>query len=268
MEYMQAKQYTSNLTQVEYETIKEFLPIQRTNKLTYSWHELLNGIFYVEKNGCTWRDIPADLPPWQTCYYHYKKFRLNSFWEQVKIKLNKLVRIVIEDKQAYPSCMLLDTQSVKNTDTGCTSGIDGNKKVKGIKKSLLNDTLGLNWGRRVLPANTGDRECGYVTIEQAKAYLTMCESIKVDEGYKGEDFGIKVLDKYNITIDVVEKLPDQIGFQVLPMRWVTERSNAWMDKCRRMWKNCERLVKSAEAMIDICFLRIALRRLAKSRGES
>jgi len=80
--------------------------------------------------------------------------------------------------------------------------------------------------------------------------------------------GIKVLDKYNITIDVVEKLPDQIGFQVLPMRWVTERSNAWMDKCRRMWKNCERLVKSAEAMIDICFLRIALRRLAKSRGES
>ena len=63
MGYMQAKQYTSNLTQVEYETIKEFLPIQRTNKLTYSWHELLNGIFYVEKNGCTWRDIPADLPP-------------------------------------------------------------------------------------------------------------------------------------------------------------------------------------------------------------
>lgn len=264
---MQAKRYTSNLTQSEYETIKQFLPGQKTNKLKYQWIDILNAIFYVEKNGCTWRDIPADLPPWEVCYYHFKKLKITGFWESVKIALNKLVRTLIEDKQALPSCFLLDTQSVKNTDTGCETGIDGNKKIKGIKKSLLNDTLGLNWGRRVKSANTGDRECGYATIEQAKNYLKSCETIKADEGYHGEGFGINILDQYGISIEIVGKLPNQIGFQVLPMRWVTERSNAWMDKCRRMWKNCERLVDTAEAMIDICFLRIALRRLGKSRME-
>jgi putative transposase len=263
---MQAKQYTSNLTQDEYDTICPYLPIPKTNKLFYEWRSIINGIFYVEKNGCTWRDIPIDLPPWETCYYHFKRLRKSGFWENLKIRLNKQVRIIIEERNETPSCLLLDTQSVKNTDTGCSCGIDGNKKIKGIKKSLLNDTLGLNWGRTVVPANTGDRECGYVTIQDTIKRVPRCKLIKADEGYSGIPFGLECLKEYGITIEIVEKLPDQIGFQVLPLRWVTERSNAWMDKCRRMWKNCERLTESAEAMIDICFLRIAMKRLAKSRG--
>jgi putative transposase len=268
---MQSKVYTSNLTQSEYETIKQFLPEQKTNKLTHKWIDILNGIFYVEKNGCVWRDIPADLPPWEICYYHFKKFRNTNFWEKTKLEMNKKVRSLLEERKQLPSCILIDSQSVKNTDTGCESGIDGNKKVKGIKRHILCDTLGLNWDRAVTPANIGDREGALVLAKNSKekGILDNCITAKVDQGYTGENFAIQFyqITENQVVIEVVEKLPDQQGFQVLPMRWVIERSNAWMDKCRRMWKNCERLVESAEAMIDICFLRIVLRRLGKSRME-
>lgn len=264
---MTRKQYTSNLTEKEYQIIFKFLPEQKTHHMDYSYKDILNGILYVIKNACTWRDIPGDLPPWQTCYYHFRKLTKLNTWEKAKLELNKQVRTLLEDRKELPSCILIDSQSVKNTDTGCESGIDGNKKVKGIKKHLVCDTLGLNWDRAITPANVGDREGALVLAISSyqKGILKNCLTAKVDEGYTGEDFTVLFYEATNcqVMIEVVEKLPDQKGFQVLPMRWVIERSNAWMDKCRRMWKNCERLVKSVESMIDICFLRINLRRLAR-----
>jgi putative transposase len=263
--YMPRKHYTSNLTPIEYNIISQYLPEISTKPLQYSYHQILNGIFYVTKNGCTWRDIPADLPPWKTCYYHFRKLAKLGIWERIKLELNKQVRNLLEERSHYPSCLLLDTQSVKNTDTGCQSGIDGNKKIKGIKKVLLVDTLGLNWDRQVVSANTGDRDCG-LSIAQTVKYkniLNRCEVVKLDEGFSGESFALEFFEETGVLVEVVEKPKNQRGFAVLPMRWVVERSNAWMDKCRRMWKNCERTVDSALAMIDICFLRIALKRLGR-----
>jgi putative transposase len=263
---MPRKQYTSNLTEAEYNIICHFLPEEKTCPMIYNYHEVLNGIFYVAKNACTWRDIPNDLPPWRTCFYHFRKLIKLGIWEKIKLTLNQKVRIVIEERENNPSCLLIDSQSVKNTDTGCKSGIDGNKKIKGIKKHLACDTLGLNWSRKVSPANVGDREGGLILAENIgnnrEDLFTRCEVVKVDEGYSGEDFAVEFYEKSKeVCIEVVEKLECQKGFQVLPMRWVVERSNAWMDKCRRMWKNCERTAESAEAFIDICFLRIALHKL-------
>jgi transposase len=188
-----------------------------------------------------------------------------KYGKKMKLHLNKKVRRCVEEREELPTCMLLDSQSVKNTDTGCCSGIDGNKKVKGIKKHLLTDTVGLNWNRSITSANIGDREGALELAKTSikKNILSRCEVVKADQGYSGENFAIDFCMKCKTTIEIVEKEEGQIGFQVLPMRWVVERSNAWMDKCRRMWKNCERTIMSAEAMIDICFLRINLHKLAK-----
>lgn len=260
---MKIKQYTSNLTTIEYQQLLVFLPVEITKKLKYSYHQILNGIFYIVKNGCTWRDMPNDLPPWETCYYHFRKFVVLELWERIKLELNKKVRRAIEGRKELPSCMLLDSQSVKNTDTGCKAGIDGNKKIKGIKKHLLTDTIGLNWNRVVTPANVGDR-AGAIQLAKTskqKAILKNCELVKADQGYTGEDFAIDFYMNCETIIEIVKKVEDQIGFQILPLRWVVERSNAWIDKCRRMWKNCERLKESAEAIIDICFIRINLKKL-------
>lgn len=262
---MPNKQYTSSLTDYEYKIILPFLPEEKTHHMDYSYLDILNAIFYVDKHGCTWRDIPKDLPPWETCYYHFRKLTKLGVWEKIKLELNKKVRVLLEERKEYPSCILIDSQSVKNVDTGCSSGIYGNKKVKGIKKHLVCDTIGLNWDRCITSANVGDREgaLALAKILKQKDILKNCLTAKVDEGYTGEDFAIQFYENTGnqAMIEVVEKLEDQKGFQVLPMRWVVERSNAWMDKNGRMWKNCERLVESAEAMIDLCFLRIALYRL-------
>ena len=260
---MTSKHYTSNLTDCEYRLILKSLPESVTKKLKYTYLQILNSIFYVLKNGCTWRDIPGDLIPWHSAYYHFRKLTKLGIWERIKLEFNKKVRRLIEGKEELPSCMLLDSQSVKNTDTGYKSGIDGNKKIKGIKKHLITDTIGLNWNREITSANIGDR-AGAIQIAKSsstKGILQRCEVVKADEGYTGQDFAIEFYINSETILEVVKKLEGQIGFQVLPMRWVVERSNAWMDKCRRMWKNCERTKESIEAMIDICFLRIAMKKL-------
>ena len=233
---MSYKQYTSNLTDSEYQILLQFLQGVKTRPINYSYLEILNGIFYVLKNGYTWRDIPGDLPPWETCYYHFRKLTKLNIWEKIKLELNKRVRVLLEEKEQLPSCILIDSQSVKNTDTGCESGIDGNKKVKRIKKHMLCDTLGLNWDRVVTSANIGDRKGALLLASSSKqkGILESCLTAKVDEGYTGEDFAIEFYINSEVIIEVVEKLPDQKGFQVIPMRWVIERSNSWMDKCRRM----------------------------------
>lgn len=263
---MPRKQYTSDLTQVEFEHIERILPRSTTNHCKHNRKDIFDGIMYLLKNACNWRDIPGDLPSGGVCNYHFCKYKKTGYWELIKIEINKQVRTILSKANSTPTCLLLDSQSVKNTDTGCASGIDGNKKIKGVKRNVLVDTIGLNWGIKVTPANFSDRLGGRLVLRSAINNTPLCILVKADEGYSGKEFQIRCKQECNVTLEIVKKIPDQIGFQVLPLRWVVERSNAWMDKCRRLWKNCERLIDTSENMVHICFLRIALHKLSRLLG--
>lgn len=249
----------------EWAQIAQYLPKAKTTgrPMQYTWREILNGIFYMVKNGCVWRAIPHDLPPWETLYGYFRKFQKNQLWEE----LNRVIRERVRQKahkEAAASLMILDSQSAKSAEGGEQRGFDGFKRVTGRKRNLIVDSLGLLVVAKVTAANVQDVYAGKKVLEQLEQrphLLLRLQKIIADGGYRG-DLEDWVLQKLHVALEIVLKLGDKKGFQVLPKRWVIERTNAWISRQRRLARDYERLVASDEAFIYIAMLRLALCRLA------
>lgn len=155
--------------------------------------------------------------------------------------------------------LILDAQSVKNTDTATQKGYDAGKKVSGIKRHIAVDTSGLPHALEVTTANVTDRDGAISMLESYQTYLTDALKILVDGGYSGEKFAQEVLRIISATTEVVKR-NELHTFAVLPQRWVVERSFGWIEKCRRLWKNCERFLASSRAMMQLAFISLILRR--------
>lgn len=153
----------------------------------------------------------------------------------------------------------MDSQSVKNTDTAQEKGYDAGKKVSGIKRHLAVDTAGRPHAIDVTPANSSDIKGGRLLLEANKKHLTEVKTVIVDGAYAGEAFANAVKDALNATVTVVKPFEPHT-FKVLPKRWVVERTFAWLDKYRRLWKNCERCLKTSKAMIQVALIALLLRR--------
>jgi putative transposase len=258
--------YPTDLNDNEWAQIAQYLPkgntIGRPRK--YTWREILNGIFYVVKNGCVWRALPHDLPPWETVYGYFRKFQQSTLWET----LNRIVREKVRkkaNKEAQASLMMMDSQSAKSAEGGEKRGFDGGKRVSGRKRTLIVDSLGLLVVAKVTSANVQDVHAGKQTlIELSKRneLITRLQKIIADGGYRGElvDW---VSQEFHVALEIVLKLGDQKGFQVLPKRWVVERTNAWITRQRRLARDYERRTITCEAFLYIAMLRLGLRRLAR-----
>ncbi len=154
---------------------------------------------------------------------------------------------------------IVDAQSVKNTDTAREKGYDGGKKVSGIKRHIVVDTSGLLHGVEVTPANVTDREGALLLAKRHKENLSEVEKILVDGGYTGEKFAFAVKKAIGATVEVVKR-SELHTFKVVPKRWVVERSFAWLEKCRRLWKNCERKLSTSRQMVILAFISLLMRR--------
>ena len=261
--------YPTDLNDTEWAQIAQYLP--KANKIgrpkKYSWREILNGIFYMVKNGCVWRAIPKDLPPWETVYGYFRKFQQDHLWEA----LNRVVRENVRTqahKEAQASLMIIDSQSAKSAEGGEQCGFDGGKHVSGRKRTLIVDSMGLLVLAKVTAANVQDVHAGkqaLLELRQKHDLLTRLKKIVADGGYRGE-LVAWVSKELHAVLEIVLKLGDQKGFQVLPKRWVVERTNAWMTRQRRLARDYERLVSTAEAFLYIAMLRLGLRRLARSKS--
>lgn len=154
---------------------------------------------------------------------------------------------------------IVDAQSVKNTDTAEEKGYDAGKKVSGIKRHIVVDTSGLPHAVHVTTANVTDRNGALEAIQKNKKSLARVKKILADGGYTGKPFAEAVKRLIQASTEVVKR-NELHTFTVIPQRWVVERSFGWLEKCRRLWKNCERKLNSSLQMMVLCFVRLLLKR--------
>jgi putative transposase len=257
--------YPTDLHDTEYAQIAPLVETKskRGRPREISYQEILNAIFYVLKTGCGWRELPHDFPKWKTVYHYFRQFRLYGLWEEINEQVQKAVREK-EGRAAEPTAMIIDCQSVKSAEGGEALGFDGGKKVHGRKRVLLTDTLGLVRLANVVSADVHDSLAGYQLLRTLLGQphrLQQVRKIFADGGFRGNlEAWVKQI--LHIDLEIVLKQEGQVGFQVLPRRWVIERTNAWISRQRRLARDYERTTASSEAFIYATMIRLGVRRLS------
>jgi transposase len=254
--------YESSLTDAQWALLQPLLP--QTNKLgrpPTDRRRILDAILYVSKGGIQWRLLPSDFPPWQTVYHVFRKWKREHTWEALNARLRAFVRRAA-GKRCRPTAAILDSQSVKSAAHGGAVGYDAAKRIKGRKRHLLVDTLGLVLGVWVTPASTPEREGAQALLTVVLGWFTWLRLLWVDGGYSGPAFAqwVKGL-RPKLKVEVVKRSDDTRGFKVLPRRWVVERTFGWLMHQRRLVRDYETTETSAQAWIYIAMIRIQLRRL-------
>lgn len=162
-------------------------------------------------------------------------------------------------RQANTSFLIVDAQSVKNTDTAESKGYDAGKKISGIKRHIAVDTQGLPHVMHVTTANITDRVGALEAFSLHQTFLSKVDNVLVDGGYTGEKFAQGVQKLLGCTVTIAKR-SELHTFKVIPKRWVVERSFAWLEKCRRLWKNCERKLNTSLNMAVLAVVALLLKR--------
>ncbi len=253
--------YQTDMTDEEWRVIEPHLPAASSTGRPRSWpmREIVNGIFYVMRSGCTWRLLPSDLPPWGTIYRWFAKFRDEAHFEKINHALVMLDRERI-GRHASPTGAIIDSQSVKTTEAGGPRGYDAGKKINGRKRHALVDTDGRGLVLEPHPASIQDRDGGGPLLRASRRIFPFIQQVFADSGYAGE----KVAEATVIAVEIVRKNPDQIGFAVQPRRWVVERFFAWIGRNRRLAKDFEATIDSARAFLYAASVMLLVRRIARA----
>jgi transposase len=257
--------YPSDLTDAQWAIIEPLLPPPRRGGRPekHPRRAIVDAILYVVRTGCSWRQLPADFPPWQTVYWYF------TAWEQARVTHAMLAALRGELRQhegrdAEPTAGIIDSQSVKGADTvgRRTRGYDAGKKVNGRKRFIVTDTMGLLIVVVVLAASVQDRDGAKTTLLRSRAAAPRARFIFADGAFAGGllDWAARIL---SIVIAVVRKPADQKGFAVIPRRWAVERTLAWITAHRRLARDYERDPKYSEAMIRWASINTMTRRLAR-----
>jgi putative transposase len=225
--------------------------------------DVFDAIFYVLKSGCHWRLLPHDFPPWSTVYYHFRRFRSSGLWFLI-LKAVRAAERKRVGKDPQPTAAIMDSQSVKTVEKSAhPSGYDAHKNVKGRKRHLLVDTLGLVLSVYVTSADVQDRVGARCLLAGLKPLLPHLKKIWADGAYTGEKLAGWLEERGGWKLEIVERDREARGFEVLPKRWIVERTFSWLIRNRRLSKDYERRVQTSETLVEVATIRLLLRRLAR-----
>lgn len=258
------KPYPSDLTDAQWEILEALIPPAKHGgrPRTVDMREVLNTLFYQDRTGVQWDYLPHDLVPKSTAWDYFVAWQKDGTWQKMLDSLRGEVRTEAS-REETPSAACIDTQSVKTTEMGGVSGYDGNKKIDGRKRHIVVDTLGLLIAVTVTAANLDDgthapRVLGKLNPEQVPRLKVIFADHKyinhtLDDWMEQQRVGYR--------IEVSTKPADQEGFVPLKIRWVVERTFAWLGRCRRLSRDYEYKTVHSETWIRISAIHMMVRRL-------
>jgi putative transposase len=264
------RRYPSDTSDTEWQILAGYIPAGGTvsglggGPVIYPRRDIVDAIRYLDHNSCVWRALPVDFPPWPIVYHYFRTWNRDGTLTALHAGLREQIR-QSEGRHVEPSAAILDSQSVRAAETvGRSSrGFDAGKKVNGRKRHIAVDTTGLLLVVLVTGAGVQDRHGARLLLWTLAGCFTRISMVWVDGGYSGSpvDYGTAL----GLFVEVVAKLAGQIGFTVLPRRWVVERTFAWINRCRRTTRDYERLPDHHAAMVQWAMVIIMTRRLARYR---